>query len=204
MGEEEGRCLCESLLEETPVSVRVNSSKCAFVPEGGRQVPWCNEGFYLSGRPTFTFDPLFHAGCYYVQEASSMFLAQVLRQYVLTPVALLDLCAAPGGKSTLARSVLPEGSLLVSNEVMRSRSQVLAENLTKWGHAAVVVTNSDPADFGRLGPVFDVMLTDVPCSGEGMFRKDETAIEETMLPCVGSGSGVSCATVGRASSREGC
>lgn len=178
MGEEEGRCLCESLLEETPVSVRVNSSKCAFVPEGGRQVPWCNEGFYLSGRPTFTFDPLFHAGCYYVQEASSMFLEQALRQYVPTAVALLDLCAAPGGKSTLARSVLPEGSLLVSNEVMRSRSQVLAENLTKWGHAAVVVTNSDPADFGRLGPVFDVMLTDVPCSGEGMFRKDETAIEE--------------------------
>ena len=107
-----------------------------------------------------------------------MFLEQALRQYVEAPVAMLDLCAAPGGKSTLARSVLPEGSLLVSNEVMRNRSQILAENLTKWGDAAVVVTNSDPSDFGRLGPVFDVMLTDVPCSGEGMFRKDEVAIDE--------------------------
>ena len=178
MGEEEGRCLCEALLEETPVSVRVNTSKCAFVPEGGQKVPWCREGYYLPERPTFTFDPLFHAGCYYVQEASSMFLEQALRQYVEAPVAMLDLCAAPGGKSTLARSVLPEGSLLVSNEVMRNRSQILAENLTKWGDAAVVVTNSDPSDFGRLGPVFDVMLTDVPCSGEGMFRKDKVAIDE--------------------------
>ena len=129
-------------------------------------------------RPAFTFDPLFHAGCYYVQEASSMFLDRVIRQYVTSPSVMLDLCAAPGGKSTLARAALPEGSLLVANEVMRNRSQVLAENLVKWGHPDVVVTNNDPADFAGLGPVFDVILTDVPCSGEGMFRKDETAVAE--------------------------
>ena len=107
-----------------------------------------------------------------------MFVEQVLRQYVESPVVMLDLCAAPGGKSTHARSVLPEGSLLVANEVIRNRSQVLAENLTKWGHPDVVVTNNDPADFLALPSFFDVILTDVPCSGEGMFRKDPVAVEE--------------------------
>ena len=107
-----------------------------------------------------------------------MFVEQVLRQYVNAPVMMLDLCAAPGGKSTHARSVLPEGSLLVANEVIRNRSQVLAENLTKWGHPDVVVTNNDPADFSALSSFFDVILTDVPCSGEGMFRKDPVAVEE--------------------------
>lgn len=108
-----------------------------------------------------------------------MFVEQVLRQYVpQEPITALDLCAAPGGKSTLLRSLLPEGSLLVANEVMRQRSQVLAENLTKWGHPDVVVTNNDPADFTSLGKLFDLILTDVPCSGEGMFRKDETAVSE--------------------------
>ena len=131
------------------------------------RVPWSAQGFYLEERPTFTFDPLFHAGCYYVQEASSMFVEQVIRQYVSGAVTMLDLCAAPGGKSTHARSVLPEGSLLVANEVMRNRSQILAENLTKWGHPDVVVTNNDPADFASLPFAFDVILTDVPCSGRG-------------------------------------
>ena len=94
---------------------------------------------------------------------------------------MLDLCAAPGGKSTLCRSTLPEGSLLVANEVMRNRSQVLAENLIKWGHPEVVVTNNDPADFTELTHLFDVILTDVPCSGEGMFRKDQVAVDEWSL-----------------------
>jgi SAM-dependent methyltransferase len=132
----------------------------------------------LKTRPTFTFDPLFHASCYYVQEASSMFVERVLSHYVKDPVTMLDLCAAPGGKSTLCRSVLPDGSLLVANEVMRNRSQILAENLIKWGHPDVIVTNNDPADFTSLTNLFDVVLTDVPCSGEGMFRKDEVAVEE--------------------------
>ena len=180
MGDEEYQELSVALEQEPPASVRLNSkfpglAACSSI--SGR-IPWAAEGYYLNQRLTFTFDPLFHAGCYYVQEASSMFVEQVLRRYVTTPVKMLDLCAAPGGKSTHARSVLPEGSLLVANEVIRNRSQILAENLTKWGYADVVVTNNDPSDFSRIGSFFDVILTDVPCSGEGMFRKDPGAIEE--------------------------
>ena len=168
----------EALGIETPVSIRPNRMKTD-KPVVGEAVPWASSvGFYLENRPTFTFDPLCHAGCYYVQEASSMFVERVLREYVHEPVVMLDLCAAPGGKSTLCRSVLPEGSLLVANEVMRNRSQILAENLIKWGHPEVVVTNNDPADFTDLTHLFDVILTDVPCSGEGMFRKDPVAVDE--------------------------
>ena len=178
LGENEWNLFAGALQEEPPASVRMNPRKCGLSPEGASPVPWCRDGFYLSARPAFTFDPLFHAGCYYVQEASSMFLDQVLRQYVTSPSIMLDLCAAPGGKSTLARTALPEGSLLVANEVMRGRSQVLAENMIKWGHPDVLVTQNDPADFTELGSLFDVILADVPCSGEGMFRKDETAVSE--------------------------
>lgn len=177
LGDDEYTDFREALERETPVSIRMNGCKCPDVPQGV-PVPWCPSGYYLETRPTFTFDPLFHAGCYYVQEASSMFVEQALRQYVHAPVAMLDLCAAPGGKSTLARSALPEGSLLVANEVMRNRSQVLAENLIKWGHPGVIVTNNDPRDFAPLRHTFDVILSDVPCSGEGMFRKDPVAVEE--------------------------
>lgn len=182
LGDEEYDKLAVALQQEPPVSIRLNDGKISSLVANGnrtmKKVPWSSEGFYLDERLTFTFDPLFHAGCYYVQEASSMFVEQVLRQYVTEPVVMLDLCAAPGGKSTHARSVLPEGSLLVANEVIRNRSQILAENLTKWGHPDVVVTNNDPADFSSLPSFFDVILTDVPCSGEGMFRKDPVAIEE--------------------------
>jgi 16S rRNA C967 or C1407 C5-methylase (RsmB/RsmF family)/NOL1/NOP2/fmu family ribosome biogenesis protein len=177
MGEENYRALEAALQEEPSVSIRVNHAKRALNPEG-RRVPWSEEGIYLQRRPTFTFDPLFHAGCYYVQEAGSMFVEKALRTYVQQPAVMLDLCAAPGGKSTHARTVLPAGSLLVANEVMRNRSQILAENLIKWGHPEVIVTSNDPADFTPLGPTFDVILTDVPCSGEGMFRKDAVAVEE--------------------------
>ena len=170
----------EALQTETPVSIRPNRMKCS-QPVEGEPIPWASSGTYLINRPTFTFDPLFHAGCYYVQEASSMFVEKVLQEYVKEPVVMLDLCAAPGGKSTLCRSALPEGSLLVANEVMRNRSQILAENLIKWGHPEVVVTNNDPADFTDLTHLFDVILTDVPCSGEGMFRKDQVAVDEWSL-----------------------
>ncbi|WP_455592088.1 methyltransferase RsmF C-terminal domain-like protein [Bacteroides sp.] len=185
LGDEDYEKLYVALQQEPPVSIRLNRQKlkpALSFPLSTFNfqlpVPWTSEGFYLDERLTFTFDPLFHAGCYYVQEASSMFVEQVLRQFVEKPVRMLDLCAAPGGKSTHARSLLPEGSLLVANEVIRNRSQILAENLTKWGHPDVVVTNNDPADFARLGSFFDVILTDVPCSGEGMFRKDAGAIDE--------------------------
>lgn len=185
LGEEEYSRLSAALLGEAqPVSIRLNAQKCGHFPSSilqssWKKVPWAEDGFYLDSRLTFTFDPLFHGGCYYVQEASSMFVEQAVRQYLpLRPIAALDLCAAPGGKSTHLRSLLPVGSLLVANEVMRNRVQILAENLTKWGHPDVIVTHSDPSDFTPLEHLFDFILTDVPCSGEGMFRKDETAVSE--------------------------
>ena len=136
LGDNDYRQLEDALQDEAPVSIRVNSAKCDREVKGER-VPWSANGIYLAERPTFTFDPLFHAGCYYVQEASSMFVEQVLKTYVSSPVVMLDLCAAPGGKSTAARAVLPDGSLLVANEVMRNRVQILAENLIKWGNTEV-------------------------------------------------------------------
>lgn len=177
LGEEQYPLFEQALQTEVPVSIRPNRLKCD-KPVEGELIPWASSGIYLSNRPTFTFDPLFHAGCYYVQEASSMFVERVLQEYVKEPAVMLDLCAAPGGKSTLCRTALPEGSLLVANEVMRNRSQVLAENLIKWGYSDVVVTNNVPADFTDLIHLFDVILTDVPCSGEGMFRKDQVAVDE--------------------------
>ena len=177
--------LRKGLAQEPSVSIRINPSKIDLkeweVVLSDGVVPWCEYGFYLTHRPPFTFDPLLHAGAYYVQESSSMFLHQVLRQYVTEPVVMLDLCAAPGGKSTLARSVLPEGSRLVSNEPIRGRAQVLEENVTKWGYPNHIVTNRYPKDFRKSKQQFDVILTDVPCSGEGMFRKDEGAIAEWSL-----------------------
>jgi len=142
------------------------------------QVFWCPDGYYLSERPEYTLDPLLHAGCYYVQEASSMFLDRVLRQYVSSPVRMLDMCAAPGGKTTTAMGALPEGSVVVSNEPVRLRANILAENVQKWGCPLNIVTNNYPRDYARSGLLFDVILCDVPCSGEGMFRKDEGAISE--------------------------
>ena len=177
MGEERFGRFLKAFDEEPPVSIRVNPFKHAVATEGD-PVPWCPGGCYLSSRPSFTFDPLFHAGAYYVQEAGSMFIDRVLRQYVHRPVTMLDLCAAPGGKSTAARTALPKGSLLFSNEPMRQRANVLAENMQKWGHPDVVVTNNYPKDYRQSGLRFDVILADVPCSGEGMFRKDEGAVGE--------------------------
>ncbi len=144
------------------------------------RVPWCEEGFYLAERPIFTLDPLLHGGAYYVQEPSSMFLSYIVKKLLPEgkPLRVLDLCAAPGGKSTLLASELPKGSLLVSNEVVRSRASILKENIIKWGSGNVVVTNSDPERFTPMEEAFDMILVDAPCSGEGMFRKEERAIEE--------------------------
>ena len=167
----------EALSSESPVSIRINPNK-PIAATGLEQVPWCETGFYLPTRPIFTLDPLFHAGCYYVQEASSMFLEQVVKRYIQTDVNCLDLCAAPGGKSTLLSSLLPTGSLLVANEVIASRTQILAENICKWGNPATLVTQNTPEELGRIPGFFDVVFADVPCSGEGMFRKDPRSISE--------------------------
>ncbi len=176
-GEERYGRFVQALEKEPVVSIRVNERKMV----SGlslKTVPWAESGRYLESRPLFTADPLFHAGCYYVQEASSMFVEQVVKQYVNAPVRALDLCAAPGGKSTHLLSLLPRDSMLVSNEPMPLRAQVLAENITKWGNASSVVTKNEPADFAPFRNFFDFVLVDAPCSGEGMFRKDSFAVEQ--------------------------
>lgn len=192
LGQDAYERLENGLTDEPQVSVRLNRKKLADAGFCLNQeksvamadVPWCRFGFYLTERPSFTFDPLFHAGAYYVQEAGSMFLEQAFAACMRvmeadnTPLMALDLCAAPGGKSTHLRSLLPEGSFLVSNEPVRSRAQILVENMQKWGDPACMVTNGYPADFSPLVHLFDLIVADVPCSGEGMFRKDEGAITE--------------------------
>lgn len=161
-----------------PVSVRLNPSKRSNII--GEPVPWCSHGVYLKERPVFTLDPHLHAGAYYVQEASSMVLAQCFRAAGLpsAPLVALDLCAAPGGKSTHLQRLLPAGSLLVSNDVDRRRASVLCENVWKWGASGTAVCNDVPERFGALGPTFDLVLVDAPCSGEGLMRKDDFAVEQ--------------------------
>lgn len=185
MGEERWTRFAEAMDEEPPVSVRLNPLKfragsMTLPAEEDKPVEWCREGRYLKERPMFTLDPLLHAGAYYVQEAASMYITQVIRDHAPAdrPLMVLDLCAAPGGKSTAIRSVLPEGSLLMTNEPMRPRANILMENIQKFGHPDVIVTNSYAIDYQRSRLQFDVILADVPCSGEGMFRKDEGAIRE--------------------------
>lgn len=188
--------LLAGLAAEPTTSIRLNPRRLdtTLEPEGADgRVPWCPEGVYLSQRPTFTADPLLHAGAYYVQDASSMFIAHIIRQLSIinhplgakrrftleeSPSTVLDLCAAPGGKSTLLRSLLPDDALLVSNEPIRARAQVLAENMTKWGHPNVLVTQAYARDFARYAEAFDLILADVPCSGEGMMRKEEMAVSQ--------------------------
>ena len=168
----------KSLQEDPPVSIRTNPLKN--FSTNGEPIPWTQHGYYLRERPSFTLDPSFHAGAYYVQEASSMFLEQAVRQSIdlNQPLRVLDLSAAPGGKSTHLLSLLHSDSLLVSNEVIRSRATILAENIQKWGHTNVIVTNNDPEHFKSLEGFFDVIVVDAPCSGEGLFRKDPNAIKE--------------------------
>lgn len=180
LGDEIGPFLA-ALDGEPVVSIRLNPVKTnpdtkLLVPTD--PVPWSRWGYYLDGRIPFTFDPLLHAGIYYVQEASSMFVEHVTRELLVEPVVCLDLCAAPGGKSLALLSALPKGSLLVANEVVRQRSNVLAETMIKQGYPHAMVTNNSAADFGRLSHAFDLVLVDAPCSGEGMFRKDEVAVAE--------------------------
>ena len=193
MGAERFERYLKSFEEPAPVSIRLNPRKGLEVrgekfEVRGEPVDWCRGGYYLKERPNFTMDPLFHAGCYYVQEAASMFLDEVLRQMhnayanqqpsSIRPLAALDLCAAPGGKSTLLRSALPADCVLYSNEPIRNRASILLENVTKWGYENHIVTNCYPRDYRKAKMKFDLILCDVPCSGEGMFRKDEATIRE--------------------------
>ncbi|AFD05485.1 methyltransferase RsmF C-terminal domain-like protein [Solitalea canadensis] len=169
----------DSLSSESPVSIRVNKNKYPF-DIAYKPIPWTTTGYYLPERPSFTADPLLHGGAYYVQEASSMFVEQAVRQVFSerSGFNVLDLCAAPGGKSTHLAALFDEDSLIVSNEVIKSRVTILSENIQKWGTGNVVVTNNDPKDFKDIKGFFDCIVVDAPCSGEGMFRKNESAIDE--------------------------
>jgi 16S rRNA C967 or C1407 C5-methylase (RsmB/RsmF family)/NOL1/NOP2/fmu family ribosome biogenesis protein len=170
----------KQLHAKSPISVRVNPNKTISQFNPLEPVKWAQKAFYLPERPVFTLDPLFHAGAYYVQEASSMVLEYVFLNLFpeKNDLKILDLCAAPGGKSTLLASHLPESSVLVANEVIKSRVGVLEENLTKWGVSNVIITNNDSADFAKVGEIFDFIVVDAPCSGEGLFRKDPKAVNE--------------------------
>ena len=186
IGEERSLVAFAAFDKPASVSVRLNPFKPCPEPEDARPVSWSSHGRLLGQRPVFTLDPHFHGGAYYVQDSSSMFVGHVFRNFLKDvelpegrPVRVLDLCAAPGGKSTdLAaslREMFGDRFLLVTNEVMKQRVGILADNMALWGDPNVVVTSDDPSAFASLPGFFDVIVADVPCSGEGMFRKDEEA-----------------------------
>lgn len=173
---EDAKTLLAHLNDVPPVSLRINRKKMNALDLPN--VDWCSSGYYLEERPTFTEDPLFHAGCYYVQEASSMLIQNITQ--LINPeeqLIILDLCAAPGGKTTLLLDLFPK-ALIVANEIIPKRAKILAENVTKWGSERVIVTNATPEQISDSGIQFDLILVDAPCSGEGMFRKDPNARDE--------------------------
>lgn len=187
IGPERARVAVGAFGEAPSISVRLNPAKLSEVPfEDAGSVAWSPYGYMLKERPHFTLDPLFHAGCYYVQDSSAMAVGHLFREMLNRfgdrPLRVLDLCAAPGGKTTdLAaslRDAFGDSFLLVSNEVMRGRASILADNVAVWGDPNVAVTCADPKAFARAEAFFDIILADVPCSGEGMFRKDERAVED--------------------------
>ncbi len=193
IGSERLQRAVEGLSQPASVSVRLNPSKCEGVKlpilDGSTAVEWSKWGYMLKERPVFTLHPLFHSGVYYVQDSSAMYVGEAFRKALEgaelpsdRPVRVLDLCAAPGGKTTdLAaslRAVFGDRFILVANEVMHNRATILADNVARWGDPNVVVTSADPKAFARLEGWFDAIVADVPCSGEGMFRKDEEAVAQ--------------------------
>lgn len=175
LGPDEGGALCRALTGEPSVSVRLNAAKGLAAPSG-RPIGWSSGGYWLDARPSFTLDPDFHAGRYYVQEASSQFVGHIVAACGgIGGGRVLDLCAAPGGKTTLYSTLAGRGGLVVANEIVRNRAAVLADNVRKWGVGNVVVTVNDPSQVARLEGWFDAVAVDAPCSGEGMFRKDPDA-----------------------------
>ncbi|MDE6338216.1 MAG: hypothetical protein K2K97_00325 [Muribaculaceae bacterium] len=178
-----------SAMTDTPsVSIKLNRRKTndpAIIGYGELEpVKWCSNGYYLPVRPKFTLNPLLHAGVFYVQDASSMIYEAIAEKVVPSaldtgaPLRVLDLCAAPGGKTTSIINALPDGSVVVANEFIASRAQILRENLIKWGYPDIIVTNSPTSVFARMGEVFDIVAVDAPCSGEGMMRKEDVAVTQ--------------------------
>ena len=181
LAEEQKRDLIEALDSLGPTSIRLNPHKSTTEIFSEDMVPWCEEGRYLQSRPVFTTDPLHHSGAYYVQEAGSMFIEQLYLQGACAlskPKHILDLCASPGGKTTLLASLAGEEALVVANEVTRQRVNSLVDNVRRWGTGNIAVTSADPSRFAPLQEFFDLILVDAPCSGEGMFRKDHKARTE--------------------------
>lgn len=177
----EGDILLAALADSEPsVSVRPNAARPWLPDEADKEVPWLENARYLAERPVFTFMPELHQGRFYVQDASSMFIAEAIRQLTndRKPVTYLDACAAPGGKTTAAIDALPDGSLVVANEYDRRRASILRENIIKWGAPSVIVTQGDTQLFSKLKPIFDIVAVDAPCSGEGMFRKEPEAVAQ--------------------------
>lgn len=183
LGQEEFNLFQQALLLESPISIRINANKFK-QSLNLEKVSWCDTGYYLNQRPNFASDPLWHAGAYYVQEASSMMLEQAFlkaKELIQGPLKILDLCAAPGGKSTHIASLCNAEDVLVCNEVIKSRVPILGENIKKQGYSNVIITNVDSSEFEKLGGVFDIIVVDAPCSGEGLFRKDSLSINEWNL-----------------------
>jgi 16S rRNA C967 or C1407 C5-methylase (RsmB/RsmF family)/NOL1/NOP2/fmu family ribosome biogenesis protein len=178
LGKEEFAAFKKAIDEPSKTSIRLNSAKPIEIDWEKSSIPWSDQGYFLKDRPSFTLDPALHGGAYYVQEASSMFIDHILKSLEIPAGIYLDLAAAPGGKSTLLSSYLGEKGLLVANEVIQSRAQILKENIVKWGLGNTIVTNNDPEHFSPLEGFFDLVLVDAPCSGEGMFRKDPQARSE--------------------------
>lgn len=178
IGDAETMLLLEAFDSVQPVSVRLNPAKGAIPLQNMEPVPWNGDGYYLSDRPSFTLDPLFHAGTYYVQEAGSQFIGYLLKDEKLDGCRILDMCAAPGGKTTIYSTLVGQSGLVLANEYVRNRAQILADNVRKWGMGNVVVTNNAPEHISAFEECFDVVAVDAPCSGEGMFRKDDEARSE--------------------------
>ena len=180
LGAEEAECLFEALDSVSPVAIRLNPAKCGAegVWRDGEAIAWSRNGYKLKARPSFTLDTAFHAGAYYVQEAASQFLDYIISQEELSGKRVLDMCAAPGGKTTIYSTAVGETGLVVANEYVRSRANVLADNVRKWGMGNVLVTNNAPEHIAQFEGWFDLVAVDAPCSGEGMFRKEEVARED--------------------------
>ena len=178
LGAQTADILLPALNTEPDTAIRINlcKSSISLFYEGMSAVPWCDSAFYLDNRPRFTFNPLLHAGVFYVQDASSTVYETIVRNlFQDAPVKAADLCAAPGGKTTAILNGLPEGSVMLANEFVASRANILKENLCKYGYPDVVVTNTDTSRLASMRGYFDLVTIDAPCSGEGMMRKEEVA-----------------------------
>lgn len=177
LGADDAEALFQALDGEPAVSIRLNPAKPTTTFDG-EAVGWSAWGRYLAERPQFTLSPAMHGGGYYVQEASSQFIAHLLANQTLEGCRILDMCAAPGGKSTIYSTLVGRSGLVVANDISHNRALALADNVQRWGMGNVVVTCNEPRHIGAFGGWFDVVAVDAPCSGEGMFRKMEEARSE--------------------------